>query len=139
MKPSPLAVPCLTRWSLVLTDAGFLVYWVIVTAELIPPGWAFKDYADPVLTDWNYSFLVLDVLASLTGLAGLRALKRGHPNGRLVVAVSLTLTFTAGLQAISFWILRADFNPVWWLPNLWLLLFPAVAFAVLLRNRKGRR
>ncbi|MBW2224881.1 MAG: DUF5360 family protein, partial [Deltaproteobacteria bacterium] len=34
------------------------------------------------------------------------------------------LTSCSGLMAVSFWTLRADFDPAWWLPNLFLLLYP---------------
>jgi hypothetical protein len=106
---------------MLVTDIGFLVYWAVTIAGVIPPELAYKDYQNPILTDWNFSFVLLDVLASLTGLAGLR-LKH-----KTLVIVSLVLTSTAGLQAISFWVLRGDFSPTWWLPNLWLLLFPVLA------------
>jgi hypothetical protein len=37
--------------------------------------------------------------------------------------VSLVLTSCAGLQAVSFCI-RGEFDPAWWIPNLFLLLHP---------------
>jgi hypothetical protein len=38
--------------------------------------------------------------------------------------ISLVLTFCSGLQAIAFWIIRGDFDLTWWLPNLFLLIYP---------------
>jgi hypothetical protein len=38
--------------------------------------------------------------------------------------ISLVLTFCSGLQAIAFWILRADFDLSWWIPNLFLMIYP---------------
>ena len=54
------------------------------------------------------------------------------PAGRGLQAVSLALTHAAGLNAIAFWALRGEFDPAWWLPNLWLVLFPVAALVVLL-------
>ncbi|MEU1994923.1 DUF5360 family protein [Nocardia gamkensis] len=53
------------------------------------------------------------------------------PGGRTLMTISLTLTSVAGLQALAFWTLRGDFNPVWWAPNLFLLLFPLPALVTL--------
>lgn len=38
--------------------------------------------------------------------------------------ISLTLTFCSGLQAIAFWIIKADYDLMWWIPNLYLLIYP---------------
>ncbi|WP_159845206.1 DUF5360 family protein [Nocardia sp. CY41] len=116
-----------TKIAMLVTDVGFLLYWAIAFARVIPPEWAYKDYADPILGDWNYSFLVLDLAASATGLA---SLCRG-PGGRTLMTISLTLTSVAGLQALAFWTLRGDFSPLWWAPNLFLLLFPLPALVTL--------
>ncbi len=112
-----------TKIAMLITDVGFLVYWTIAFARVIPPEWAYKDYTDPILSDWNYSFVVLDLAASATGLASLCR----SPGWRTLMTVSLTLTSVAGLQAIAFWTLRGDFSPLWWVPNLFLLLFPIPA------------
>ncbi|MEU2038039.1 DUF5360 family protein [Nocardia niwae] len=116
-----------TKIAMLVTDVGFLLYWAIAFAQVIPPEWAYKDYTDPILSDWNYSFVVLDLAASATGLASLcRA-----PGSRTLMTVSLTLTSVAGLQALAFWTLRGDFSPLWWAPNLFLLLFPVPALVTL--------
>ncbi|GAA2595614.1 DUF5360 family protein [Actinomadura fulvescens] len=118
-----------TKAAMLLTDVGFLLYWVVACGGMIPQELAYKDYADPVLADWNTSFLPLDLAASVTGLASLC-----RPRGwQVLMTVSLTLTSTAGLQAIAFWALRGDFSLTWWLPNLFLLLFPLPALALLFR------
>ncbi|WP_218025023.1 DUF5360 family protein [Nocardia pseudovaccinii] len=116
-----------TKIAMLITDVGFLLYWTIAFAHVIPPEWAYKDYTDPILSDWNNSFVLLDLAASGTGLASLcRA-----PGWRTLMTVSLTLTSVAGLQAIAFWTLRADFSALWWVPNLFLLLFPLPALIAL--------
>ncbi|MBF6189892.1 MULTISPECIES: DUF5360 family protein [Nocardia] len=116
-----------TKIAMLITDVGFLLYWAIAFAHVIPPEWAYKDYTDPIISDWNYSFVVLDLAASATGLACLCR----SPGRRTLMTVSLTLTSVAGLQAIAFWTLRGDFSPVWWVPNLFLLLFPIPALVTL--------
>ncbi|WP_043613996.1 DUF5360 family protein [Nonomuraea candida] len=123
-----------TKVAMLIADVGLLVYWVVVFAGLIPPELAYEDYSDPVLVDWNLSFVPLDLAASLTGLATLCARAAWRP----LMTVSLTLTSTAGLQAIAFWALRGDFSLAWWLPNLFLLLFPLPALIVLLRPAMAR-
>ncbi|MER7453948.1 DUF5360 family protein [Nocardia beijingensis] len=116
-----------TKIAMLITDVGFLLYWAIAFAHVIPPEWAYKDYTDPILSDWNYSFVVLDLAATATGLASLCR----SPGRRTLMTVSLTLTSVAGLQAIAFWTLRGDFSPLWWVPNLFLLLFPIPALVTL--------
>ncbi|MEZ7125498.1 DUF5360 family protein [Nonomuraea sp. AD125B] len=39
-----------------------------------------------------------------------------------------------GPSAVAFWALRGDFTLTWWLPNLFLLLFPLPALVVLTRT-----
>lgn len=38
--------------------------------------------------------------------------------------VSLVLTFSSGLMAIAFWSILRDLDLSWWLPNLYLMLYP---------------
>ncbi|WP_225727064.1 MULTISPECIES: DUF5360 family protein [unclassified Nocardia] len=116
-----------TKVAMLITDIGFLLYWAAAFARLIPPDLAYKDYTNPILSDWNFSFVALDLAASATGLASLCRVS----GSRTLMTVSLTLTSTAGLQAIAFWALRGDFSVLWWVPNLFLLLFPLPALVTL--------
>jgi hypothetical protein len=128
-------VMCFTRVSMTVADVGFLVYWTVTLFALIPAEYAYQDYADPVIGDWNYSFVPLDLAAAVTGLAALRLGRRTETgNAHPLMLISLVLTSTAGLQAIAFWVLRGDFAPEWWLPNLFLLLFPLPAIVLLVRR-----
>ncbi|SDM29873.1 DUF5360 family protein [Allokutzneria albata] len=125
-----------SRWikrSMLVTDAGFLCYWTATAVELIPP------YPERALIDWNWSFLVLDVVASVLGLLALWRVRAGAPGGYPLTLVSLALTHAAGLTAITFWALRAEFDPAWWLPNLWLVLFPVIAIATMTRGAPAHR
>ena len=119
----------LRRRLMFFTDVGMLLYWVVTAAMAlklldIPGEWLFKDYHDPRVVAWNWSFFPLDVLFSVTGLASLRMEQQGHPNWKLMAVISLTLTVCAGLMAISYWAIVQDFDPTWWIPNLFLMLWP---------------
>ncbi|MFI1755978.1 DUF5360 family protein [Streptomyces sp. NPDC020571] len=101
---------------MLVTDLAFLLYWSVALLALIPGEHAYWDYDDPVLSDWNYSFLPLDLAAGVTGPLSL-TLSRGALGDRArrhrplwlpLMLVSLTLTGTAGLQALAFWALRHD-------------------------------
>ena len=107
-----------------IVDLGFVLYWVITLFHLIPPPLLFKDYANPILSAWNWSFLPLDLLISTTGLLSLWRYRCHDPQWRTFALLSLALTFCSGLQAIAFWSIRGDFDLVWWAPNLFLLLYP---------------
>lgn len=111
------------------TDIGMLLYWGITAAMAvnlinIPGELLFKDYHDPRVMAWNWSFLPLDLLLSATGLAALRMEKANHANWKIMAAISLSLTVCAGLMAIAYWLIVRDFDPSWWIPNLFLVLWP---------------
>lgn len=125
MKPDLVAPGCALRALLLLTDIGFLVYWAASLMHLLPAAYLFKDYDNPILFAWNWSFFPLDMLASGLGLLSLTRARRGMP-WRSVATMALTLTFCAGLLAVAFWTLRHDFNPLWWAPNLFLIVWPLV-------------
>jgi hypothetical protein len=108
----------------VVTDVGFIVYWLITVLHLIPPQFLFQDHTNPILTAWNWSFLPLDLFISATGLSALWAHGRRLEVWQPLALVSLSLTFVSGLNAIAFWTIRGDFDPTWWLPNLYLMLYP---------------
>lgn len=112
------------RYFFWVVDVGFIAYWVLTFLAVIPEEYLFKDYHDPILMAWNWSFLPLDLCISATGLASLRMWHKGVPQWRSLAIVSLTLTSCSGLQAVAFWALRSDFDPVWWALNLFLLLYP---------------
>ena len=115
---------CTLKPFFLVVDVGFILYWTVTLLHLIPETYLFKDYEDPILVAWNWSFLPLDLFVSATGLGSLVLLRQGDPAWRSFALISLVLTFCSGLQALAFWTLRADFDPVWWLPNGFLLLYP---------------
>ncbi|MBN6057734.1 DUF5360 family protein, partial [Nonomuraea sp. RK-328] len=136
------------------TDVGFVVYFSVTGLGLIPPEWAFAGYADPVMVAWNWSFLWIDLAASATGLTSLWLLRRaaatgspeggpsavgsGAAHGTPLMLVSLVLTMASGLMAVAFWTLRGDFSLMWWIPNLYLLLFPLPAVVALVAGPRAR-
>lgn len=109
---------------MLITDLGFLVYWLIVFLELLPKEYLYKDYSHEMMTAWNLSFVPLDLFISVTGLTAIYLYRRKHRAWSAVCIVTLTLTFCSGLQAIAFWGLRQDFDVSWWVPNLFLLIYP---------------
>jgi len=117
------------RWLMRITDFGMLTYWGVTALMAlsilsIPGEWLFKDYHDPRVMAWNWSFLPIDLLLSITGLWALRLESAGDARWKIWAAISLTLTVCAGLMAISYWVLVKDFDPSWWIPNLFLMIWP---------------
>jgi hypothetical protein len=107
-----------------ITDVGFVIYWLITILNLIPEEYLFKDYKDPLLVAWNWSFFPLDMLISFTGFYSIYLYQKKQKNWVFMALISLVLTFCSGLQAIAFWIMRADFDLSWWIPNLFLMIYP---------------
>ncbi|MFN8357866.1 MAG: DUF5360 family protein [Spirosomataceae bacterium] len=112
------------RYFFWVTDIGFILYWLITLLHLIPDEYLFQDYKNPLLVAWNWSFLPLDLAISATGLMSLYWWKKQNNGWKHLALISLVLTFCSGLQAIAFWVIRGDFDPTWWIPNLYLLLYP---------------
>lgn len=109
---------------MLLTDIGFIVYWIITIFHLIPPDQLFRDYTNPILIHWNWSFFPLDILISATGLSSLWLYNKKRQIWLPLAIISLTLTSVSGLQAVAFWAFAQDFNWSWWIPNLFLLVYP---------------
>lgn len=120
-----------------ITDIGFIAYWSITALGLIPAVYLFRDYHDPLLVAWNWSFLPLDLFISATGLSSLWLHRRGDKRWQPVALISLVLTFCSGLQALAFWAIRSDFDWSWWLANGYLLLYPLFFIPKLLSRRIG--
>lgn len=106
------------------TDTGFVAYWLITLSGVIPDAYLFKDYRNEILNAWNWSFFPLDIFISVSGYLSLYFHRRGLAVWKRLALISLVLTFCSGLQALSFWTLRRDFDLTWWIPNLYLLLYP---------------
>ncbi|MCE9501484.1 MAG: YvaD family protein [Leptospira sp.] len=112
------------RFLFFITDIGFIVYWIITLFHLIPDEYLFPDYRNPVTVAWNWSFFPLDMFISATGLLSIYLKKRDNRIWKNIALISLILTFCSGLQAISFWTIAGYFDISWWLPNLFLMLYP---------------
>jgi hypothetical protein len=120
-----------------IVDIGFVVYWLAAVLQLFPHDYLFKDYDNPILGAWNYSFVPLDLMVSLTGLGSIVCYARAHAAWLPSALVSLTLTFCSGLQAVAFWALRGDFDVTWWAPNLFLMVYPLFFLVPVLRAPHG--
>ncbi|MBB6446819.1 DUF5360 family protein [Bacillus benzoevorans] len=121
-----------------VTDIGFILYWFVTYFHLIPASWAFKDYNNPIMVTWNWSFFPLDMLISITGLTSLYFYQKSKQTWKTFALISLVLTFCSGLQAIAFWLFSGDFDITWWSVNLYLLLYP-LFFLRLFIPRKQRK
>lgn len=121
------------KTNLILTDIGFIAYWTITALELFPPEFLFNNYKNPILVAWNWSFMPLDIIASIFGLAALKYDFQEKISTQLKV-ISMCLTSCAGLMAISFWAIIGDFELFWWLPNLYLLAWPILFLPILIKK-----
>ncbi len=121
-----------------IVDIGFILYWLITLFKLIPPEYLFNDYQNPILVAWNWSFLPLDLLISATGLTSVYLYNQGREGWRSLALISLVLTSCSGLQAIAFWVIRADFDPFWWGPNLFLLIYPLFFIPKLIASQEAK-
>ena len=120
-----------TGKTVILTiDFGFIFYWLLIALNLIPHEWVFQNYDDPNVRAWNWSFLPLDIAASITGFIGIK----GKGNLALLV-ISSTLTMVAGGMALAFWGIQGFFNLGWWLPNLFLFVAGLIFLVRLVKSQ----
>ncbi len=128
----------------IVTDFGLIVYWAVsfpllLGMDVVPASWLFKDYHDPIVYAWNWSFFPLDMVLSICGLLAVHRHSAGDPSWQPLAAFSLALTFCAGFMAVSFWAIRLDFDPVWWGANLFLTIWPCFFLPRLARAAAVRR
>ncbi|MFM2269175.1 MAG: hypothetical protein RL757_2616 [Bacteroidota bacterium] len=116
------------KYFFLFVDIAFILYWSITALHLLPPDLLYNDYTNPILVHWNWSFFPLDMFISATGLYSVFLSSQRNEKWRIFALISLILTSVSGLQAISYWILAADYDLTWWLPNLFLLLYPFAFF-----------
>lgn len=131
-------MPRLLTVFITATDLGFLAYWLTSAAYAIgwvdiPADWLFADYHDVRAIAWNWSFLPLDIAVSILGLTSVWTAQRRRP-WRMLAALSLALCSTAGGMAIGYWTLLGEFELEWFLPNLFLLVWPLLLFPMLTRT-----
>lgn len=107
-----------------VVDIGFIFYWIATALHLFPEKFLYSDYSSPAVVAWNWSFMPLDLLVSATGLLSIYWWRRSDARYRALAQISLALTSASGLQAISYWTIRGEFDVLWWLPNLFLLTYP---------------
>ncbi|MFZ5669272.1 MAG: DUF5360 family protein [Pseudomonadota bacterium] len=124
--------------ALTITDWLFLAYWTVSALDRlglapIPADLLYANAHDPRVIAWNWSFFPLDIAFSLTGLAAVRASRRGQAAWRPLALISLVLTMVAGGMAVGYWTLLGEFEPSWFLPNLALLLWPMAFLPGLVR------
>nr|WP_299422876.1 DUF5360 family protein [uncultured Emticicia sp.] len=123
------------RYIFLVTDIGFIIYWLITLLKFIPDEYLYQDYTNELLIAWNWSFFPLDICVSFTGLLSLYLWEKQNDSWEKLALISLILTFCSGLQAISFWIIRKDFDITWWLPNLFLVIYPLFFIHKILKTK----
>lgn len=123
------------RALMLITDIGFILYWIIIGLNVLPKEYLYEDYSNELLVAWNLSFIPLDILISFTGLMSIYFFKRKLRSWSSLCIISLSLTFCSGLQAIAFWGFRYDFDLFWWIPNLFLMIYPLFFLPNLMKNR----
>ncbi len=119
-----------------VTDLGFIIYWIVTFFNLIPKSWAFKDYDNSIIIAWNWSFFPLDILISITGLSSLYLYNKNREAWKTFALISLILTFCSGLQAITFWVYSNDYEITWWVMNLYLMIYPLFFLKMFLKRDK---
>lgn len=127
-------MPRILKFFMLVTDLAFISYWTLAALmasgwAAIPSDWLYSNYADRTITQWNWSFLPLDITLSIIGLTSVYLARRGDERWRFLAIISLTLTIAAGLMAISFWAIRREFDIGWWIANLYLIVWP-LAFLI---------
>ena len=122
-----------------MTDVAFILYWMVaVLLELnivqVPREVMYADFDQPRVIAWNWSFLPIDLVFSVVGLASVNASRRGNAIWRPLAIISLTLTIAAGGMAISYWTILGEFDPAWFFPNLALVIWPLLFLPRLVRT-----
>jgi len=117
---------------LTITEVSMALYWVfavfVVTGFInVAPEYMYSDYKNPVIVSWNWSFFPIDILFSVLGLFS-RFGKSSAYHKQMLSTVSLSLMFCAGLMAISFWLIKGEYDPFWWGINLWLVALSSWVF-----------
>ena len=127
------------KWFFLLIDLSFILYFGSTALRLIPPEYAFSDYQNPIVVAWNWSFFPLDMVISATGLAAVYLYKKRHPYWMPSAFISLALTCCSGLMALSFWAIRLEFDLMWWLPNLFLMIYPLFFIPAFIKRSSQHR
>jgi hypothetical protein len=107
-----------------LVDLGFILYWTVTYLHLIPNELLFSNYNNPLVVSWNWSFVFIDLLTSITGLVSLVMYSKQNYLWFYFAFISLVLTSASGTMAIGYWIINREFELGWWLPNLFLIIYP---------------
>ena len=117
------------RIALTLTDGLFIAYWTLAVLSVlgwvtIPDAWLYAEANNPRVVAWNWSFFPLDIAFSVTGILAIRYAGLQHSAWRPWALISLVLTMVAGTMAVGYWTLLQEFDWLWFLPNLALMLWP---------------
>lgn len=127
------------KYFFLIIDITVIIYWAITAFHLMPAEFMFNDYKSPMMVNWNWSFFPLDMLIPITGLYSVYLNNKGNSKWLPYAFISLILTSVSGLQAISYWYLAKDFELSWWLPNLFLLIYPLFFIPQLIKKLEHKK
>ena len=82
---------------MVITDVGFVLYWLVTWLHILPATLLIRNYSSSIRAHWNWSFLPRDLAISTTGLMGLWFARKGLAPAHGLMTTSLTLTIASGL------------------------------------------
>lgn len=125
------------KYFFLFVDLGFISYWTITAFHLIPSTYLYNDYTNPILVNWNWSFFPLDIFVSVTGLYSLFLNRKDNAKWKIYALISLILTSVSGLQAVSYWTLAKETDLTWWIPNLFLLIYPFFFIPKLMEDKRN--
>lgn len=139
---SAVKMPIGLATTLRVLDWAMILYWSVLGLACIqflslPAATMYDGYGTPIIDAWNWSFAPLDLAFAITGLASIHMAGKGDVRWKPLAIISLSLTFCAGLMAISFWAIKGEFNAGWWLPNLLLMIAALYWLPQLIRAERG--
>ena len=112
------------KYFFITIDLGFILFWTITAIGIIPAEYLYKDNKNEILAHWNLSFFPLDIAISFTGLTTLYLFSKNDSLWKILALILLILSSVSGLHAITNRTLARDFDLSWWIPNLFLLIYP---------------
>lgn len=116
----------------IVTSILFFSYWVVTIFFPSFRDSLFSDYANKDIASWNWSFLPLNFASVFFGFLSFTNIYHAAKASKCVGLVSMVLTFSSGLMAISFWVINGNNNLLFWLPNLYLIAWPIMFIPTLI-------
>ncbi len=81
------------KWFFLVVDFSFILYFSATAIGIIPIEYAYSDYTNPILVSWNWSFLPLDIVISLTGLSSIYLHRKGRAEWKSIAFTRSNILF----------------------------------------------